>query len=95
MEIESIRHKALRSFVSTGRSKGLPSDAVERLRNMIAYLVAADDVDELRAPPNYGAHLLSGDRAGTWSLVVTRNWRMTFELGEHGSIEKLDLEDYH
>ncbi|WP_338331167.1 type II toxin-antitoxin system RelE/ParE family toxin [Rhizorhapis sp. SPR117] len=46
-------------------------------------------------PPNYGAHLLSGDRAGTWSLTVTRNWRMTFRINAAKAIEDLDLEDYH
>lgn len=49
----------------------------------------------LFAPPHYGAHQLSGDRAGTWALTVTRNWRTTFTLDDSGSIGDLDLEDYH
>jgi toxin HigB-1 len=95
VEIESIRHKALRSFAETGRPQGLPGSLIDRLRNMLAYLAAAQTADELKVPPNYGAHLLSGDRAGTWSLTVTKNWRMTFRLNEAGSVEDLDLEDYH
>lgn len=95
VQIESIRHKALRAFADTGRTKGLPGGSVERLRNMLAYLVAIDAADELRVPPNFGAHLLTGDRAGVWSLTVTRNWRMTFQLNEAGDVEDLDLEDYH
>lgn len=95
MKIESIRHKALRLFVETGRSKGLPGSLVERLRKMLAYLVAIGGPEELKVPPNYGAHMLTGDRAGTWSLVVTKNWRMTFRLNEAGAIEDLDLEDDH
>ena len=82
-------------FVETGRAKGLPSKVVERLRNMLAYLSAIDAIEELKVPPNYGAHVLTGDRAGTWSLVLTKNWRMTFRLGEAGTVEDLDLEDYH
>ena len=62
---------------------------------MLAYLVAIQAVDELKAPPNFGAHLLSGDRAGTWSLTVTRNWRLTFRINAAGAIEDMDLEDYH
>jgi proteic killer suppression protein len=62
---------------------------------MIAYLVAIDTADELQVPPNWGAHVLAGDRAGTWSLTVTRNWRMTFRITEAGAIADLDLEDYH
>ena len=95
MEIASIKHKALRSFAVTGRPKGLPGDLGNRLRNMLAYLSAIGTVEELRVPPNYGAHLLTGDRVGTWALVVTKNWRMTFHIGDAGAIEDLDLEDYH
>lgn len=95
VEIASIRHKALRSFAETGREKGLPGNVVERLRNMLAYLGAIATVDEFKVPPNFGAHLLTGDRAGTWSLTVTRNWRITFWINETGAIADLDLEDYH
>lgn len=95
VEIESIRHKALRRFVETGKPKGLNANVADRLLKMIAYLVAIEAIDELRAPPNWGAHELTGDRAGTWSLTVTKNWRMTFRLTGDGAIADLDLEDYH
>lgn len=95
MEIESIRDKALRAFVKTGRAKGLPGNLIARLRNMIACLSAIEAVEELKVPPNFGAHILSGDRAGTWSLTVTKNWRMSFRISETGGIADLDLEDYH
>lgn len=93
--MESIRHKALRRFAETGSSKGLPGDSVERLRNMLAYLSAIEVEDELRVPPNFGAHKLTGDRKGEWALIVTRNWRLTFRINEAGAIENMDLEDYH
>jgi proteic killer suppression protein len=95
MLIDSIRHKALRRFAETGSTKGLPSGSVDRLRNMIVYLAAADAEEELHVPPNFGAHRLTGDREGEWALTVTRNWRMTFRINEAGAIEYMDLEDYH
>ncbi|MEI9851117.1 MAG: type II toxin-antitoxin system RelE/ParE family toxin [Sphingomonas sp.] len=95
MQIESIRHKALRNFVETGKPKGLNANVVDRLRKMIAYLVAIETVEELLTSPNWGVHQLAGDRAGTWSLTVTKNWRMTFRLTEDAAIADLDLEDYH
>ena len=95
MEIESVRHKALRRFIETGSQKGLDANLAGRLRKMIAYLAAIETVDELQAPPNWGAHKLSGDRAGNWSLTVTKNWRMTFSITGEGAIADLDLEDYH
>jgi len=93
VEIESIRHKALRLFIETGRDKGVIEP--DRVRRMIAYILAVGDAEELKVPPNFGAHLLSGDRAGTWSLTVTRNWRMTFRVDAEGRVADLDLEDYH
>lgn len=95
MQIDSIRHKALRNFVETGKPKGLNANVADRLLKMIAFLVAIETVEELLTPPNWGAHELTGDRAGTWSLTVTKNWRMTFKLTEDRTIADLDLEDYH
>lgn len=95
MDIESINHKALRRFAETGNARGLDGKLVDRLRGMLAFLSAASSPAALLAPPNYGAHQLTGDRAGTWALTVTRNWRMTFDITEAGAIANLDLEDYH
>lgn len=95
VDIESIRHKPLRAFAETGRPKGLPGNLVDRLRNMLAYLAVIDSPDELKVPPNFGAHELTGDRKGVWSLTVTKNWRMTFRIDASGVIVDLDLEDYH
>jgi len=46
--------------------------------------------------PSWKAHQLIGDRKGTWSLFVTRNWRITFTI-DQAEIEIIDLdcEDYH
>ncbi len=95
MEIETISHKALRKFFLTGNGKGLDTRFVDRIAKMLNYLGAIEQIEEFFAPPNYGAHQLTGDRAGTWSLTVSKNWRMTFSLNEAGAIIDLDLEDYH
>jgi toxin HigB-1 len=94
MDIESISHKALKRFFLTGNSKGLVGD-VERLRAMLAFIDAAVSLDELASPPNYGLHRLTGDRAGTWSMTVTRNWRLTFVVTQDGKLADMNLEDYH
>ncbi len=95
MEIESIKHKALRNFAETGKPKGLPGNLLDRLRKMLFFLSAISTAEELKVPPNYGAHQLVGDRAGTWSLTVTKNYRMTFRINDEGQVEDMDLEDYH
>lgn len=93
MEIESIRDKKLRRFVETGNAKGVME--ADRIRNMIAFIVAAASVDELSIPPNFGFHALTGDRAGSFAMTVTRNWRLTFTKVDEQTIADLDLEDYH
>ena len=95
MDIVSVRHKALRAYLESGRAVGLDARVALRLRNMVAFLVAADSVDELAVPPNFGFHWLTGNREGTGAMTVTRNWRLTFKLNEIGGIVDLDLEDYH
>ncbi len=93
MEIESITDKALRRFVETGKSKGVIEP--RRLQLMIALILNAELIEEFKTPPNFGFHALSGDRDGSFSMTVTRNWRLTFRLVDDGTIADLDLEDYH
>lgn len=81
--------------MDTGKPKGLDAQLVGRLRNMIAFLIAAEDVEELKIPPNFGFHILKGDRAGTAAMTVTRNWRLTFRFNDDDQIIDMDLEDYH
>jgi proteic killer suppression protein len=94
MEIDDVAHKGLRRFFETGNSKGLVGDAA-RLRKMLAFIDAAESLDELAIPPNYGLHELTGDRKGTWSMTVTKNWRLTFRVGARGALMDMNIEDYH
>lgn len=62
---------------------------------MLAFIDAAESLSELAIPPNFGLHELTGSRKGTWSMTVTRNWRLTFRVNELGALIDMDLEDYH
>ena len=75
-------------------SQGLRPDLVERIRKIVAVLILARDLSEVQGPPGWRIHQLTGNRAGTWSISVSGNWRITFEVINH-EIEHLDLEDYH
>ncbi len=77
-------------------AKGVPPDAVDKLRKMLAFLDDMEDPEELRALPSRRVHTLTGDRKGTWSLSVTANRRLTFRV-DTGQQEIYDanLEDYH
>jgi hypothetical protein len=55
-----------------------------------------EDPGELRHVPDWHVHQLTGDRRRTWSLTVTRNWRLTFRIDRAArEIVDLDDEDYH
>lgn len=77
-------------------ASGLAPVAVPKLRRMISFLQDMAREDELRTVPTWKAHQLTGDRKGTWSLFVTKNWRLTFQIDSEGiEIIDLDYEDYH
>ena len=93
MEIESIRHKALRRLYLEGQTKGLIEP--RRLVDMFTFIAAARSFEQLEQPPNFGFHALTGDRKGAFAMTVTRNWRLTFTKVNDQTIADLDLEDYH
>jgi toxin HigB-1 len=96
MEIRNIRHKGLRNLIEKGNAKGLQGDYVPKIVDIVDYLIGIEDIEEVFALPKYKPHLLKGDRAGTYSLSVTPNWRMTFKHDEkENEIYDLDYEDYH
>ncbi len=96
MRIRKVVHRGLRRFIQCNDPSGLPSSAVEKVRNMLTFLQEMRDIRELRDIPGWKAHPLTGDRKGTWSLAVTRNWRITFIIDQvEGEILALDFEDYH
>jgi proteic killer suppression protein len=94
MDIRTIRHKGLRRFIEDDDPREIRPDLAKRTRNILAALVSASNMDGVQGPPGWRIHQLGGDRAGTWSISVSGNWRITFRI-ERGEIKNLDLEDYH
>jgi proteic killer suppression protein len=96
VKIRNIVHKGLKRFYSEDSTKGVPPDTVDKLRKMLAFIDDMQEPEELRALPSWKVHTLTGDRKGTWSLIVTRNRRLTFRVdtAEH-EICDLNLEGYH
>lgn len=77
-----------------GDGRGLPQAFVGRIAAILSFLQDATNVEALKSVPTWRAHLLTGDRKGTWSLTVTRNWRLTFRIIDDQVVD-LDFEDYH
>jgi proteic killer suppression protein len=96
MKIRNVIHRGLRRFTERDDASGLPAASVPKIRNIVSFLQDMGQESELRTVPRWKAHQLTGERKGTWSLFVTRNWRITFRI-DHDEIEIIDLdyEDYH
>ena len=96
MRIRNVLHKGLRRFIEDDDRSGIQAAVAEKLRRMISFLQDMENETELKTVPSWKAHQLTGDRKGTWSLSVTKNWRLTFRI-DHKEIEIIDLdyEDYH
>lgn len=96
MKISNVIHKGLRRFIEDNDSSGLPGVVVPKIRKIVSFLQDMDQESELRTVPSWKAHPMTGDRKGTWSLAVTRNWRITFQIDQTEiEIIDLDYEDYH
>ena len=96
MDIHNVKHKGLKAFIERDSTKGLPAAHIEKIRDIITFLLEMDALDDIFGLSKYKPHRLKGDRAGTFSLSVTPNWRITFGCNPGtNEIIDLDFEDYH
>jgi toxin HigB-1 len=91
--IQSFRHKGLKEFFNTGRTKGSRTDQARRLRLILARLAAAQGPDDM-ALPGLRLHPLKGDRKGFFAVDVSGNWRIIFRFEGQDAFD-VDLVNYH
>ncbi len=94
MKIRNVVHRGLRRFIEDDDAAGLQPAVVTKLRRIVSFLQDMEREEELRTVPSWKAHQLAGDRKGTWSLFVTRNWRITLRVAQTEIVD-LNYEDYH
>ena len=96
MLIRNVRHRGLRRLIDADDTSGLQAAVIDKLRKMISFLQDMDDEAELRCVQSWKPHQLTGDLKGSWSLFVTKNWRLTFRIDPTDlEIVDLNLVDYH
>jgi toxin HigB-1 len=96
MKIRNFLHKGLRRLYEDDNAKGVPTASSDKLKKQLAFIEAMKEAEELRALPLWSAHELTGGRKRTWSLSVTRNWRLTFWVDPNEpEVCDVNLEDYH
>ncbi|WP_304333861.1 type II toxin-antitoxin system RelE/ParE family toxin [Conchiformibius steedae] len=90
--IVSFKHKGLQQFYETGSKAGIQAVHAAKLARILAVLDELSDIAQLNGL--WRCHQLQGDRYPQWSLTVSGNWRVTFELRD-GDVYIVDYLDYH
>lgn len=92
--IKSFRHKGLDDFFATGSTAGIQPAHAVMIRLQLAAINTATNANDLRTPPNWRLHQLSGKLKDHWSLTVNGNWRIIFTF-HNGDAYLVDYLDYH
>lgn len=91
--IISFIHKGLEKFYNSGKTSGIQSKHVKRLRLILTNLDQAENPSDMDLP-GLRLHELKGSRKGIWSVSVSGNWGVTFRFISK-DIEIVNYEDYH
>lgn len=92
--IKSFKNKKLKRYFEADDAGGLPANASEKIKDVLAALDTASRPAEVDLFPGWRLHPLKGDLKGFWSVTITGNWRLIFRF-EDGDAFDVDLVDYH
>jgi len=91
--IVSFKHRGLKRFFDRGDAKKIAPEHRQKISDILSVLNDAQDIEDMNLA-TFHLHQLTGDRAGTWSVTVRANWRITFTF-ENGKASDVNYEDYH
>jgi len=91
--IKSFRHKGLQLFFKAGSMRDIVPDHAGKFSRLLDRLDASASPSDMNLPA-YKLHKMSGRGAGTWSVWVSGNWRVTFRFEGKDAII-VDYRDYH
>lgn len=75
-------------------SRALPPDIQQTARRKLRMINRAKVLADLRIPPANHLEQLKGDRKGTYSIRINRQWRICFGWSDGGA-DDVRIEDYH
>jgi proteic killer suppression protein len=91
--IRTFRHRGLERFFKKGDHRGILAKSEAKTERILDRLDTAVRPEDMNIP-GYRFHGLTGNRAGTYAVTVTGNWRITFRFDGQDAVD-VDLEDYH
>ena len=92
--IKSFYDKATAAVFNGQFVRKLPQEIQGIARRKLKLIDATSKVEELRVPPGNRLELLSGNRAGQWSIRINDQWRICFRWND-GHAEDVEIVDYH
>lgn len=72
----------------------LPASVLGRARSKLDRINYAVDINDLRVPPGNRLERLIGDRAGQYSIRVSRSWRICF-VWRDGDAFEVELNNHY
>lgn len=91
--ILTFKHRGLERFFKRGDHRGISAKTEVRTERILDRLDTVARPEDMNIP-GFKFHQLSGTRKGTYAVMVTGNWRITFRFDGKDAID-VDLEDYH
>lgn len=91
--IRSIRHKGLKRLYDDDDPRGVMSEHVDKLRDILARLDASSAPSDMDLP-GFRLHALKGKLRGFWAVTVRANWRVIFCFVGNDALD-IDYVDYH
>ncbi|MFZ1729409.1 MAG: type II toxin-antitoxin system RelE/ParE family toxin [Bacteroidota bacterium] len=92
--IKSFSDKRSQELFVHGRSRGLPTEIIQRAIRKLDALDAARVIEDLFAPPGNRLHSLDGDRVGQHAISINDQWRICFRF-LNGDAYEVEITDYH
>lgn len=93
LDPSKIKDAALQRLVKRGDASKIDPRWRRKVERIMHLLDIAGSPLELNLP-GLGFHELTENRAGTYALWISRNWRITFKWSDQGPFD-VDKEDYH
>ncbi|MDF7673538.1 type II toxin-antitoxin system RelE/ParE family toxin [Acetobacteraceae bacterium ESL0709] len=92
--IDSFADKRAAAIWRGELPKGFPVQIAQTVRRKLRMIHAAQNVQDLRAPPGNRLEALQGDRAGQYSIRVNAQFRICF-IWRDGKAHQVEIVDYH
>jgi len=92
--IRSFGNRLTEQLWSRRRNKALDPRIERAALRKLVMIDAAERLDDLRVPPGNRLEVLTGDRAGQYSIRVNQQWRVCFTWTSGGA-EDVEIVDYH